>query len=152
MADEVWEYYFGSRATLTVGGVAIAALKGIDIAVRFDYVEAYDNSSILRGDVSKEKARVEIGIKSGKTITSPSTDAFMKIIAPSGGLTIEDTNEVWTPDIVGTFRPKGGGTGRTGTIDEVYFDSYPWVLTESQYMVHDWKGIGRNITWATAAA
>lgn len=142
-------YYFGAKALLMVGTATLAAVKGVEFVTRFDFVEAWDNSSILMGDVSRTKARVEGKLKYGKFNSSVANDWRQGILSPTGTTyTIEDTNEVKKFTIAGTFTPKGGGNGRIGTITDAYFEADPWITTEDQYMVSDLSFKGRQIVWA----
>lgn len=150
MTGEV--YFFGARGTITIGTETLAALKGLEVTPRFDFVQAWDNSSILLGDVSRIHGRVEVKIKYGKFNPSVTADWRRKIVSPSGnGYTIEDTNEVAMMNITAVMTPKGGGAARTGTITDCYFEADPWIWTEDQYMVADLSAIGRQIVWADAA-
>lgn len=147
MTGEV--YFFGARAVITVGTEVLAAVKGLEITPRFDFVEAYDNSSILRGDVSRIKARVELKFKYMKFNPVVASDWRKGILSHSGSAyTIDDTNEVETMTVTSAVTPKGGGTARTATVTEVYFESDPWIFTEDQYAVADMSGIGKQIAWA----
>jgi len=147
MTGEV--YFFGARAVLTIGTDVLAAVKGLEIVPRFDFVEAYDNSSIFRGDVSRGHARVELKFKYMKFNPAVASSWRQKILAHAGtAYTIDDSNEVTTFTVTAAVTPKGGGTARTATVTEVYFESDPWVMSEDQYVVADMSGIGKNITWA----
>ncbi len=58
--------YFGNRGSITVGGETIAVLKGIEVNVTFEHEELYGMDSILRQDVAKHTAAVEVKISAAK--------------------------------------------------------------------------------------
>jgi hypothetical protein len=155
--------YFANRAKLymvndpdgTPDTDAIAILKGVEITPRFEHQELYGMDSIIRQDVAKHTAKVEVKIKAAKFDNTMTTGLalMMKSILdgdPSGAATITDTNTVALFDIVAYV--KGTGMDATKyleiTVSDVYFESFPFNLSENDFVVFDLSGVGTNLAIA----
>jgi len=154
--------FFGNRGTLAIAGTSnpasatLAVLKGVELNVTFEHAELYGMGSILRQDVAKHTAKVEVSLKFAKfdpTITSSTFFPYWILnpsatTSPSG--TIEDTNVVKTFTVttnwVGT-----GGRKIQAVVTNVYFESFPMPLPENDFVVLDMKGYGDTITFTNPA-
>jgi len=148
--------YFGNRGSITVGGETIAVLKGIEVNVTFEHEELYGMDSILRQDVAKHTAAVEVKISAAKF--DPAMGAglgevfgwVLKGVATSTATSITDTNTVAVMDVVVTINGTGDATATTLTITDVYFESLPFPLPENDFTVFELNGKGTNVTFAHA--
>jgi len=113
-------------------------------------------SSILRQDVAKHSAKVEVSLKYAKfdpTITASTFFPYW-VLNPSGTAnpsgTIEDTNTeklfTVTTNWLGT-----GGRKVQAVVSNVYFENFPMPLPEHDFVVLDLKGYGDNITFTNPA-
>jgi hypothetical protein len=154
--------FFGNRGTLAVAGTSnpasatMAVLKGVEITTGFEHVELYGMGSILRQDVAKHSAKVEVKIKFAKfdpTITSSIFFPYWILnpaatTSPSG--TIEDTNVektfTVTANWVGT-----GGRKMQAAVTNVYFTNFPMPMPENDFVVIDMVGYGDNVTFTNPA-
>jgi hypothetical protein len=155
--------YFGNRGSITVAGVStypgmqtLAVVKGVEINVTFEHVELYGMSSILRQDVAKHSAKVEVSIKYAKFDPTLATPAFFFYILDAANTsgtfsgTITDTNTeklfTVTANWVGT-----GGRKMQAIVSNVYFENLPIPMPEHDYVVIDLKGYGDGITFSNPA-
>jgi hypothetical protein len=148
--------FFGNRGTLAVVGASatpasqtLAVLKGVEINVTFEHVELYGMGSILRQDVNKHTAKVEVSIKFAKFDNTLANFWPLYILdstasgAPAGTITDSNVEKLWTITAVWT------GTNAqkmTAVVSNVYFENLPIPMPENDYVVLDLKGYGDGIT------
>jgi hypothetical protein len=151
--------FFGNRGTIAVAGVTtypasqtLAVVKGVEINVTFEHVELYGMSSIVRADVARHSAKVEVSIKYAKFDPTLATAAWPFFILDPTNATatftgvIADTNTVKlftvTANWVGT-----GARKMQAVVSNVYFESMPIPMPEHDFVVLDLKGYGDGITF-----
>jgi hypothetical protein len=152
--------WFSNRAKLQIGSTDVTVLRGLEVTASFEFVELYGTDSLLRQDVAKHTAKVEVKIRGAKINPDKASTvglmgALMKAIhpvtAPDG--TIEDTNTVdtetvniWIPgsDVPGTNLIKIQVTG-------VYLDTVPFIMPEGEFMIFDLTGHGTTIAVTNVA-
>jgi len=158
--------FFGNRGKLYIKEDAgagtsqpIAVLKGLECTVNFEHVPLYGTDSIIRQDVAKHTAKVEVKIKSAKFDPDITTGTGLAAIYAavldghhSGATTITDTNDEALFEV--RFFPKG--TSATATymsiiVGNVYFESLPFPMPENEYTVFDLTGVGDNVVFGTNA-
>jgi hypothetical protein len=156
--------FFANRATLTIVGTSssanptvqtIAVLKGVEINVNFEHVKLFGMGSIVRQDVARHSAEVEVKIRFAKfdpTVASSTYFPYWVLnptatTTPSGA--IEDTNAEKLFTVVATVTGTGGLVMKA-TVTSVYFESVPTPLPENDFVVMDLTGYGSAITFANA--
>ena len=152
--------FFGNRGTISVVGSLttdpklaalpeIAVVKGVEVNVTFEHVELYGFGTILRADVAKHTAKVEVKLRWARF--NPSLATFWPYwimnptaTTPASG-SIEDTNIEKMFKVTAVFT---GTNGRTMTmvIDNVYFEGIPFPMPENDFVVLDLSGYGSAIT------
>ena len=151
--------FFGNRGTLTVIGSGsnpasqtLAVLKGVEINVTFEHTELYGMSSILRQDVARHTAKVEISVRYAKfdpTLTSTTHFPYY-ILNPSATTsptgTIEDTNTEKTFTITALWTGTDSTEKMQIAVSNVYFENFPMPMPENDFVVLDLKGYGDNVT------
>lgn len=148
--------YFANRATLTVGGETVAVLKGIEITANWETETLYGMDSIFRVDEAKHTVDVEVKITSAQF--DPNMAAgFSTIYGESfngtegtTALTIADTNSVAVFDVVATIRGTGQTTSTTITVSDVYFEAFPFPMSENDFITFELTGHGKTLTFATS--
>jgi hypothetical protein len=158
------ETFFANRAVLTIVGTSssanpsvqtIAVLKGVEITVNFEHVELYGMGSIVRQDVAKHSARVEVKIRFAKFDPTVASSTYFPywILNPTGTTTpsgvIEDTNAEKLFTVVATVTGTGGLVMKA-TITSVYFENVPMALPENDFVVMDFVGYGSAVTFANS--
>lgn len=153
--------YFANRAKLylvndpdgTPDTDAIAVLKGVEVTPKFEHQELYGMDSVLRQDIARHTAKVEVKIKAAKFDNSMATGLGLILKAfldgdSSGATTITDTNDVALFDVIGYFRGSHMDAGKYVkiTVSDVYFESFPFNLSENDFVVFELSGTGANIT------
>lgn len=153
--------FFANRATLTVAGSSnpavqtMAVLKGVEINVNFEHVELYGMGSIVRQDVARHTAKVEVKIRFAKFDPTLASSTYFPywVLNPSATTTpsgaIEDTNNEKLFTIVATVTGTGGLIMKA-TITNVYFESFPMPLPENDFVVMDLTGYGSAIQFANS--
>ena len=163
--------YFGNRGTILVqgtgssaptGSTVLAVVKGVEINVTFEHVELYGFGSIMRQDVAKHTAKVEVSIRWAKFDPALTSSTFfpywimdpaatgtpsgtaLAAIAAAGDTNVEKLFKV-TAYWVGT-----GGRTFTAVVEGVYFEGVPFPMPENDFVVMDMKGYGSLITITTA--
>lgn len=151
--------YFGNRGRLYIGAEPIAVLKGVEVNVTMEHAELYSQSSILRADVAKHTAKVEVKFKAAKF--DPTLAAGLAKImgntlkgATTGTATsLTDTNDValFTVDLYVK------GTGEVSTylkisVANVYFEGLPFPAPENDFTVFDITGYGSTVTLTSGAS
>jgi len=138
----------GYEATLST----IAVLKGMETTVNYEHVSLYGTDSIIRQDVAKHSAKVEVKIKYAKFDPNPVNDWAQRIIHPTAVTdgTMEDTNTVFLPEVLLLINT-GGATPvyQEIMIKDVYFESLPTPMPENEFIVRDLTGEGSNISFRT---
>jgi hypothetical protein len=149
--------FFGNRGTIAVAGTTnpatqtLAVTKGVEINVTFEHVELYGMGSIVRQDVAKHTARVEVGIKFAKFDPTVSSSIFFPywILNPTGTTspsgTIEDTNVEKTFTVTANWVGTGGRKMQIA-VSNVYFENFPMPMPENDFVVLDLKGYGDGVT------
>ena len=163
MAAPTVDTFFGNRGTLAIVGSGtnptsqtLAVLKGVEINTGFEHVELYGMGSILRQDVAKHSAKVEVKIKFAKFAPALASSIFFGwyILNPTGTTTpsgvIEDTN------VEKTFTVTANWVGTAGqkmqaAVTNVYFESLPMPMPENDFVVLDLTGYGDNVTFTNPA-
>ena len=151
--------FFGNRGTLAIVGIdsanpttqTMAVLKGVEVNVTFEHVELYGMSSILRADVAKHSAKVEVSIKWAKfdpTLTASTFFPYWVLnpgatTTPSGA--IEDTNKEKLFTVTANWLGTGGRKMQI-VVNNVYFEGFPMPMPEHDFVVIDMKGYGDSIT------
>lgn len=111
--------------------------------------------SIVRQDVAKHSAKVEVKIRFAKFDPTVASSTYFPywILNPTGTTTpsgvIEDTNAEKLFTVVATVT----GTGATvmkATVTSVYFENVPMALPENDFVVMDFVGYGSAVTFANA--
>lgn len=155
--------FFGNRGTIAVAAATgspatqtLAVVKGVEINVTFEHVELYGMSSILRQDVAKHSAKVEVKIRYAKFDPTLTSSIFFPyyILNPSGTATpsgtIEDTNVeklfTVTVNLTGT-----GARKVQAVVSNVYFENFPMPMPEHDFVVLDFTGYGDGITFTNPA-
>ena len=144
--------YFGNRGKLYIDNNAVAVLKGVEINVTMEYAELYAQSSILRQDVAKHTAKVEVKFKSAKfdpALGAGLSKIYGLVLAgdESGDITttLTDTNDVALFDVELFIK----GTGETNytkiTATNVYFVGLPFPAPENDFTVFDLTGYGDHV-------
>jgi hypothetical protein len=156
--------FFANRAVLTIVGTSssanpsvqtIAVLKGVEITVNFEHVELYGMGSIVRQDVAKHSAKVEVKIRFAKFDPTVASSTYFPywILNPTGTTTpsgvIEDTNAEKLFTVVATVTGTGGLVMKA-TITSVYFENVPMALPENDFVVMDFVGYGSAVTFANS--
>ena len=154
--------FFGNRGTIAVVATTgspstqtLAVVKGVEINVTFEHVELYGMSSILRADVAKHSAKVEVSIKYAKFDPTVSSSTFFPywILNPTGSSspsgTIEDSNTEKLFTVTATWNGTGGRIMKA-VITNVYFESLPLPMPEHDFVVLDLKGYGDGITFSNS--
>ena len=144
--------YFGNRGRLYIGDEPIAVLKGVEVNVTMEHAELYSQSSILRADVAKHTAKVEVKFKAAKF--DPSLTAglakimgnTLKGVTTSTATSLTDTNDValFTVDLY----VKGSGEVSTYlkiSVANVYFEGLPFPAPENDFTVFDLTGYGDDV-------
>lgn len=150
--------FFANRGTLAVVGVSanpatqtLAVLKGVEFNVTFEHVELYGMGSILRQDVAKHSAKVEVSVKYAKFDPTLSSSIFFPywILNPTATTTpsgvIEDTNTEKLFTVTGNWVGTGGMKMQIVAAN-VYFENFPMPMPEHDFVVLDLKGYGDNVT------
>jgi len=149
--------YFANRATLTVNDGStdhvLAALHGVEITPHWEHIEEYAMDSILREDVARVKAKVDVKIKYAKFNPIVTEWWQMQVLAGSNtgaDGTMADTNNVATFAVTGlvTDGLASGAQKLQAAVAGVYFESLPLVLQENQFIQHDLSGVGRTIVFS----
>jgi hypothetical protein len=146
----------GTGATVPTGSTTLAVVKGVEINVTFEHVELYGFGSILRADVAKHTAKVEVKIKWAKFDPQTATSTFFPwwVIDPAGTtsptpqLTLggaQDTNVEKLFKVTAIWNGTGGKT-ITAVVDNVYFEGVPLPMPENDFVVMDMSGYGSTIT------
>jgi hypothetical protein len=156
--------FFGNRGVVTIVGTSpnanptiqtIAVLKGVEINTNFEHVELYGMGSIVRQDVAKHSAKVEVKIRFAKFDPTVASSTYFPywVLNPSATTTpsgaIEDTNTEKLFTVVAT----GNGTGATimkATVTNVYFENVPMALPENDFVVMDLTGYGSAVTYSNS--
>jgi len=143
--------YFGNRGSITIDGETIAVLKGIEVNVTFEHEELYGMDSILRQDVAKHTAAVEVKISAAKfdpAMAEGLGKIYGWVLAGSAAgavaTTITDTNSVAVMDVVVAIKGTNDATDTTITVTDVYFEGLPFPMPENDFTVFELNGKGSN--------
>ena len=164
--------YFGNRGTILVQGTGsnlnpisttvLAVVKGVEINVTFEHVELYGFGSIMRADVAKHTAKVEVNIRWAKFDPALTASTFFPywIMDPSAttapsGTALAAVAGAGDTNLEKLFKVTAywlGTNGRTFTaiVEGVYFEGVPFPMPENDFVVMDMKGYGSLITITTA--
>jgi hypothetical protein len=127
----------------------------VEINTNFEHVELYGMGSIMRQDVAKHTAKVEVKIRFAKFDPTVASSTYFPywILNPTATTTpsgaIEDTNAEKLFTVVCT-NTGTGGTVMKATVTGVYFENVPNALPENDFVVMDLTGYGSAVTYANA--